>query len=152
MPEPQVLTFRNARARTPTPSRNPSLSSQGASRADTPVQVRTQSPDSNGHVCIELTERQQEQQAPLGAGPDPEYPVECQAIALFMHDYQTLPTDPRLFTKPMLFLRELYISTPRSEAIHAAIAAPAIAALAQHTNRPDLVSSFHISSGMQRDD
>ena len=70
-----------------------------------------------------------------------EVPIECQAITLFMNDYQgegILPSDPRLMTKPILFTRQVYVSALSCEAVHPATAAPAIGVFAKFIGRPEL--------------
>ena len=142
------MTFKNAGTRTPSRGRSGSSAYHrdsslrpSLSRNDTPSQVNRR----RGHKRAMRRRNadralQQEEDPAFIAGPDPEYPIECQAIAMFMNDYQSLPRDRRLWTTPILFIREMYVRSPTTEAIHPATAAPALVALAHYTNRPELVS------------
>ena len=58
-----------------------------------------------------------------------------------MNDYQSdqmMPRDSRLLVKPMLFTKMVYVSATSVEAVHPAVAAPAIDLLATYTKRPEL--------------
>lgn len=132
VPDPQVLTFRNRY------SKESSLRRQTSEGDAGPPHLSCSCAD-----CILFQTRSDERGLSEGSAPpaELEYPIECQAIALFMNDYQSeslLPSDSRLMVKPLLFTRIVYINAPTYEAIHPATAAPAIGLFAKYNQRPDL--------------